>query len=130
MVRAGHRRTRARVSGTQPSWGFIVGVPRSRCRRYPGDGRHDPVLTITDEESGLKGKFVDGDRKFNVTDIQFKDGKLTFSARTEREGEAATATYEGKVKGDAIAGSANWMYQGMSGSFGFGGKREAARPEG
>jgi hypothetical protein len=96
----------------------------------PGDGRHDPVLTITDEESGLKGKFVDGDRKFNITDIQFKDGKLTFSTRTERDGEPSTATWEGKVKGDAIEGSADYMYQGGSGSLSFKGKRQAARPEG
>src|SRR5262249_54073838 len=96
----------------------------------PGDGPHEPTLTVTKEGSGLKGKLVDGDRKFEVTKIGFRDGQLTFSARTERDGEPATVTFEGKIKGDAIEGSADWMYQGMSGSFSFEGKREAAKPKG
>jgi acetyl esterase/lipase len=100
-----------------------------RLSYNPGDGQHESALTVTREESGLKGKFDDGDRKVDVTKIELKDGKLTFSTRSEREGEPATATFDGKVKGDAIEGDARWEYQGMSGSFPFTGKREAARPK-
>ncbi|HJT77380.1 MAG TPA: alpha/beta hydrolase domain-containing protein, partial [Gemmataceae bacterium] len=94
----------------------------------PGNGDHEATLTVTQEKSGLKGKFVDGDRKFDVPKIEYKDGKLTFITRTERDGEKATATFEGKMKGDAIEGEASWEYQGMSGSFPFTGKREAEKP--
>src|SRR5262249_60666955 len=94
----------------------------------PGDGDHEATLTVTREKPGLKGKLVDGDRKFDVTKIEYKDGKLTFTTRTERDGEKATAMFEGKIKGDAIEGEASWEYQGMSGSFPFTGKREAERP--
>jgi acetyl esterase/lipase len=94
----------------------------------PGDGDHKATLTVTKEGSGLKATFADGDRKIDVTRVEFKDGKLTVATRTERDGEPATATFEGEVKGDAIKGSADWKYQGMSGSFAFEGKREPARP--
>jgi hypothetical protein len=93
----------------------------------PGDGEHKATLTVTKEGAGLKGAFKDGDRKFEVTKVESKDGTLTFSTRTERDGEPATATFEGKVKGDAIEGSADWTFGGMSGSFPFEGKREAAK---
>src|SRR5262249_48678015 len=86
------------------------------------------TLTVTQEKSGLKGKFIDGERKFDVTKIEHKDGKLTFTTRTERDGDKATATFEGKIKGDAIEGEASWEYQGMSGSFPFTGRREAEKP--
>jgi hypothetical protein len=92
----------------------------------PGDSEHEATLTVTREESGLRGKFADGDGKFDVTKIEFKGGKLVFATRTERDGEKATATFEGKVKGDAIEGEASWEYQGMQGSFRFEGKRQAA----
>jgi hypothetical protein len=94
----------------------------------PGNGDHEATLTVTQEKSGLKGKLVDGDRKLDVTKIEYKDGKLTFTTRTEREGDKATATFEGKVKGDAIEGEAGWEYQVMSGSFPFTGKREGGQP--
>jgi hypothetical protein len=96
----------------------------------PGDGDHKATLTVTMEKSGLKAKFVDGDKKIDVTKITFKDGKLTFSTRSKREGSKATATFEGKVKGDAIKGKARWKFQGMEGSFDFEGKRQAAKPKG
>jgi hypothetical protein len=66
--------------------------------------------------------------KVDVTQIAFKDGKLVFSTRTEREGEKAAATFEGQVKGDAVEGEASWEYQGMQGSFRFAGKRRATGP--
>jgi len=98
----------------------------------PGGGEdRTATLSVTKEGSGLKGKFVEEpDRKFDVTKIAFKDGKLTFSTRTERDGEPSTATWECKVKGDAIEGWADYMYQGGSGSLSFKGKRLAAQPEG
>ena len=93
-----------------------------------GDGDHKATLTVTKGESGVTGTFVDGQRKFDVTDIKFKDGKLTLATRTERNGEPATATFEGKVTADAIAGSADWTYQGMSGTFSFEGTRDSEKP--
>src|SRR3954447_17463724 len=59
----------------------------------PGDGEHQAALTVTKEGSGLKAAFKDGDRKFEVTKVEFKDKTLTFVTRIEREGELATATF-------------------------------------
>jgi hypothetical protein len=94
----------------------------------PGDGEHRATLTITREGQGLKGAFKDGDGKFEVTKVEFKDGTLTFATRTEVNGEPATATFVGKAKGDSIEGSADWMFGGMNGSFPFEGNREADKP--
>jgi hypothetical protein len=96
----------------------------------PGDGAHEAKLTITEETSGLKGKFLDGDKELEVKELKFKDGTLTVATRTDHDGEPATATFEGKVKGDAIAGEARWEYNGMSGSFPFDGKRQPAKSKG
>jgi hypothetical protein len=93
----------------------------------PGNGEHEATLTVTREGVGLRGKFEDGDRKFTVTKIAFKAGTLTFTTETKRDDATATATFEGKIKGDAIEGDASWEYQGMSGSFPFTGKREAEK---
>jgi hypothetical protein len=96
----------------------------------PGDGPHESTLTVTKEGAGLKGTFVDGDKKHEVKGVKYQGGKLTVSTRTEHEGEPATATFEGEVKADAIDGEGRWEYQGMTGSFPFQGKREAAKPKG
>jgi hypothetical protein len=97
----------------------------------PGDNQHEATLTVTKEGSGLKATFADGDKKFEVKEVKFKDGKLTVSTRTDHDGEPATATFEGKVKGDAIIeGEGRWEYQGMTGSFPFEGKRQADKPKG
>ena len=97
----------------------------------PGDGRHEPVLTIDKEGPELRGRWVDGDnKKATIKDLRFTDGKLSFKLESEYNGEAVSTKFEGKVKGDAIEGEGQWEYQGMSGSFPFEGKREVAKPKG
>jgi hypothetical protein len=88
------------------------------------------TLSVTKQGSGLRGMFVEEpNRKFDVTTIGLKDGKLAFFTRTERDRVATTATWEGQVNGGAITGEAIWEYQGVGGSFPFEGKRLAANPE-
>jgi acetyl esterase/lipase len=91
----------------------------------PGNGQHEGALTITQENSGLKGEFSDDERKLEVTKIDFKDGRLSFATRTHVDGELAIGTWEGKVRGDALDGEAGWEFQGGSGTFRFEGKRQA-----
>src|SRR3954453_10607621 len=79
----------------------------------PGDGEHKATLTVTKGESGLKATFAEGDRKFEVEGVTFKDGELTVSTRTERDGMPATASFKGEVEGDTIKGSAGWTFGGM-----------------
>ena len=106
--------------------------PRPAAARRPRlaleslDGRHEPVLTIKKDKSGYKGEYVEGDQKLTAKDLRFRDGKLRFTIESEYEGKPATTTFEGEVTGNAIKGECNWEYQGMSGSFPFTGKREAA----
>jgi hypothetical protein len=96
----------------------------------PGDGQtHEPVLKITKDKSGLKGEFVDGDQKMKVKEIQLKDGELRFKVEGEYKGDPVSVTFKGKTKGNSIKGDAEWEYQGMTGSYEFEGKREAAKPK-
>jgi hypothetical protein len=95
----------------------------------PGDGEHKATLSVTKFGDDLKGVFKDGDRKFEITKVEFNDGTLVFSTRTERDGQPTTATFEGRVKGDAMEGSADWKFGEMNGSFPFEGKREAEKPK-
>ncbi len=95
----------------------------------PGDRLHEPTLTVTKEASGLKGKFDDGDGKLDAKDIRFKDGKLSFTIEVQVGGDTATVAFKGEVKGDAIEGEGDWEYQGMTGTFPFDGKHEAAKPK-
>ncbi len=94
----------------------------------PGDNEREATLTIARDGAGLKAAYKDGDRKFGVTKVEFKDGKLVFSTETKRDGEKSTATFEGKIEDGVISGEASWEYQGMTGSFPFTGKREAVKP--
>jgi acetyl esterase/lipase len=116
----------ARSAGQSAAAGEEGAVGTWKLTYNPGDGQHEATLAVTKEGSGLRGQFADGGGKFDVTKIEFKGGRLVFSTRTERDGEKATATFEGKVTGGAIEGEAGWEYQGMRGSFRFEGKRQAA----
>jgi hypothetical protein len=94
----------------------------------PVDGRtHEPILIISKAGSDPKGEWAEDDKKSTVKDLQFKDGKLRFRWEGEYNGEAVSVTYEGQLKGDNIEVEGRWMYQGMSGSFPFTGKRGAAQ---
>jgi dienelactone hydrolase len=90
----------------------------------PGNGQHQGTLTVIQEDSTLKGEFRDDDNKLEVTRIGFKDGKLSFVTRTQREGDLATGTWEGKIRGNALEGEAGWEFQGGSGTFRFEGKKQ------
>ena len=99
-----------------------------KLKYEPGDGQtHEPVLKITKDKAGLKGEFVDGDRKMKVKEIQFKDGELHIKVEGEFNGEAVSVTYKGKPTGGSIKGEAQWEYQGMTGTYEFEGKREPAK---
>jgi prepilin-type N-terminal cleavage/methylation domain-containing protein len=101
-----------------------------KLRYEPGDGQtHEPVLKITKDKAGLKGEFVDGDRKMKVKEIQLKDGELRFKVEGEYNGDPVSVTYKGKPGGDSIKGEAQWEYQGMTGTYEFEGKREATKPK-
>jgi len=104
-------------------------IGKWKLRYEPGDGQtHEPVLTVTKDGSDLKGECAEGDQKSTVKDLRFKDGKLSFRREGQYNGAPASATFEGRVKGDTIEGEGRWEYQGMSGSFPFAGKREAVAP--
>ena len=94
----------------------------------PGNGQtHEPVLKITQDKAGLKAEFSEGDNKMKVKEIQLKDGELRFKVEGEYNGDPVSTTYKGKLAGDSIKGEGQWEYQGMTGTFEFEGKREAAK---
>lgn len=96
----------------------------------PGDGQtHEPVLTITKDKDGLKGEFVEGENKGMVKELRLKDGELRVKVESKYNDEPAVVTYTGKPDGDAWKGDAAWEYQGMSGSFSFEAKRQAAKKD-
>lgn len=94
----------------------------------PGDGQtHEPVLKITQDKAGLKAELAEGDNKMKVKEIRHKDGELHLKCEGEHNGDAVSVTYKGKLTGDTIKGEGQWEYQGMTGTFEFEGKREAAK---
>ena len=93
----------------------------------PGDGQsHEPILKITKDKAGLKAELAEGDNKMKVKEIRLKDGELLLKCEGEHNGEAVAVTYKGKLTGDTMKGEGQWEYQGMTGTFEFEGKREAA----
>jgi hypothetical protein len=117
-------------AGTARAAGEKDVVGTWKLKYDPGDGQtHEPVLKITMDKGGLKGEFAEGDHKLKVKEIQLKDGELRFKLEGEYNGDPVSATYKGKPTGDSIKGEAQWEYQGMTGSYEFEGKREAARPK-
>jgi hypothetical protein len=96
---------------------------------FPGDRQHEPVLTITREGDGYRGKFVEDGEPATVKEVTYKDGTLRFKIESEYNGAESVANFEGKVKGDAIEGACDWEYSGMTGSFDFQGKREESTPK-
>jgi hypothetical protein len=104
----------------------ILGV--WKLKYDPGDGQtHEPVVKITKDRAGLKAEFIDGENKVKVKEISYKDGELRLKIEGEYMGDKAIATYKGKTRGDSIKGVAEWEYQGMTGTYEFEGKREAAK---
>ncbi len=91
----------------------------------PGDGDHEATLTVSKEGAGLKGSFRDGERKFVITRIGYRNGTLFFNARAARDGDRTIVAFEGQVKGDAFEGDGSWDAGTRGGVFPFEGKRVA-----
>ncbi|WP_165232459.1 hypothetical protein [Aquisphaera insulae] len=105
-------------------------VGKWKLEYEPGDGQvRRPLLTIKKAGDDLKGEWLDGQEKGTIKDLKFKDGKLSFKLEAKYNGDPVSVTYEGEIKGDAIRGEGEWDYQGMTGTFGFEGKREAEKPK-
>ena len=99
-----------------------------KLKYEPGDGQtHEPVLKIMKDRAGLKAEFTDGEQKLKVKEIRFKDGELRFKLEGEFNGDPVSVVFKGKPSGDSIKGEAEWEYQGMTGTYEFEGKREAAK---
>ena len=91
----------------------------------PGDGDHEATLTVSKEGAGLKGSFRDGERKFAITRIEYRNGTLSFNALAARDGDRTIVAFEGQVKGNAIEGDGSWDAGTRGGVFPFEGKRAA-----
>jgi hypothetical protein len=84
----------------------------------PGSGRSRPdgqemeyTLTLQVEGENLKGKLVRGPqaRTSEISNGTYKDGELRFDVVTERGGNTLTSKYRGKIEGDTIKGTRQFL---------------------
>lgn len=75
----------------------------------------------------LTGGIVGRDNKETaIDDGKFKDGEVSFSHTTERNGQKRTSKYKGKVDGDSIKGTIETERDGKTQSRDWEAKREKA----
>jgi hypothetical protein len=63
------------------------------------------TLVLKADGDKLTGELTRGNRSAEISKGTIKDDKITFEVTTERNGNAQTTKYEGKVEGDAIKGT-------------------------
>ena len=96
-----------------------------RCETDINGQKRASTLTLQRDGAKLTGKMAWPDKQESkIGDGKFKDGKATFTAVREREGQKFTITYTVKVEGDTIKGKAEADFGGETRTFDFEGKRE------
>ena len=65
-------------------------------------GPNDIAMEFTASEGGLAGTFTARDGVETLEDVEYSDGKLTFTRHTESQGFAITLNYSATVDGDAM----------------------------
>jgi hypothetical protein len=63
------------------------------------------TLVLKADGDKLTGELTRGNRSTEISKGTIKDDKVTFEVTVERNGNAQTTKYEGKVEGDTIKGT-------------------------
>jgi hypothetical protein len=90
-----------------------------------GAGEKKFILTVSKAGKDYKTTMTgDDDAKVSLKDFQVKDGVVRFKTEGKYMDAPVSTKWEGKIKGDDIKGTADYEYEGMSGSIDFEGKRQ------
>jgi hypothetical protein len=70
-----------------------------------GDRDIDATFVISEGAGGLEGKWTSSASTSVISDLKFKDGKLTFARKVKLQDAELETTYEGLVAGNKITGT-------------------------
>jgi hypothetical protein len=82
----------------------IVGVWAIKCTDANGQPAETKLTIKQDPNGPLKGKWKAPAGDATVSDVQFKDGKLTLKLASKTAGKESQSTYEAQLKGDQLTG--------------------------
>jgi len=80
-------------------------------------------MTLKADGEKLSGTVGREDRKADIKDGAFKDGEVSFNVVRERDGQAFTSKYKGKLDGDTIKGTIEFEFGGETRNFDWEAKR-------
>ena len=80
-------------------------------------------MTLKADGEKLSGTVGREDRKADIKDGTFKDGEVSFNVVRERDGQAFTSKYKGKLDGDTIKGTIEFEFGGETRNFDWEAKR-------
>ncbi len=74
-----------------------------------GDNEIEIKLDLKADGEKLTGKIYSNDRETEITDGTFKDDEVSFKSVRERNGNKFEMNYNGKVEGDKITGTVEFV---------------------
>jgi hypothetical protein len=83
----------------------------------------EPTLQLSQGGSSLTGTYVGENGKTKITDAVVFGDEFTFEVAREQDGKKFKLRYQGKVKGDAITGSVEYNFDGITGVIDYDGVR-------
>jgi hypothetical protein len=88
----------------------------------------EPTLKLVQADSALTGTYVGHQGETAIADALILGDEFTFAVARTRDGKRFKLKYQGKVKGDALTGSVDFDFDGMTGTLNFDGKRVVKKP--
>ncbi len=86
----------------------------------------DVQLSVTASGESMSGKYVGPAGEAEVKDLKVDGDHVTFSVTRQRDGTEFTVTYDGKLDGDKLEGTASIEGGGQSGDLKFSGKKSGS----
>ena len=111
------------VSDVVGTWELTINSP---------DGQvFTPKVTIEEKEGKLTGVYDSVEvGEYDLTEVEIEDGKLEFEVTLEFDGNELELEFEGRARGEQLAGELEYDLAGQSGEAEFSGKRVQAETTG
>jgi hypothetical protein len=88
----------------------------------------EPTLKLTQAGTSLSGVYVGELGETAINNALIFGDEVTFDVARDRDGKKYRLHYQGKIKGDTLAGSVDYDFDGIVGYVGFKGERATAPP--
>ncbi|HET6325198.1 MAG TPA: hypothetical protein VFG04_11030 [Planctomycetaceae bacterium] len=86
----------------------------------------DPTVKLTEVGNALKGVYIGEQGETSVSNALVFGEEVTFDVARDRDGKKYRLHFQGKVKGNALNGTVDYDFDGMTGYVSFTGERAAA----